>query len=377
MNDILPGKPQKVTKQALKLPLPSAKPELLLPEQTPKRLRRKIAWLIASGIAVILLVLAAIAAAVFSQWYNDALLPRSTQEKRVVVNVESGETVNTIAAHLYEKEVIKNAFAFEWYVKQAGVLNDLKAGTYLFSPNQPVSQIVQWLVEGRVDTFRLTILPGKTLAEIREGLIADGFDAAEIDAALTKTYDHPLLQDKPANQGLEGYIYPETYEINSSTTVEQLVTRTFDEFFANIEQANMSAQLQQKGFTLYQGITLASIIEREVSGKQDRRQVAQVFEKRLAIDMPLGADATFFYAAKQLGVEPSVNLDSPYNTRLYGGLPPGPIANFTFDALEVVVDPAPGEYLYFVSGDDGVNYFSETEEEHLQNVERYCSVLCR
>ncbi len=108
----------------------------------------------------------------------------------------------------------------------------------------------------------------------------------------------------------------------------------------------------------------------------DQKQVAQIFYKRLGEDIPLGADATFVYAAKKLGVTPSVDLDSPYNTRVHAGLPPGPISTPGLSALQAVAQPAPGDYLYFVSGDDGQTYFARTQEEHEANAAQYCKVNC-
>jgi len=127
---------------------------------------------------------------------------------------------------------------------------------------------------------------------------------------------------------------------------------------------------------LYQGITLASIIQREVSGTKDQSQVAQVFYSRLAQGTPLGSDVTYQYAAKKLGVTPSPSLDSPYNTRKYAGLPPGPIATPGLSALQAVATPAPGDYLYFLSGDDNVTYFARTDAEHEANIQNHCHKKC-
>ena len=246
----------------------------------------------------------------------------------------------------------------------------------MFAPNQSVPEIVDWLNEGRVSTRKVTILPGKTLKQIRANFIKDGFTESAVDAALNKTYDHPLFVDKPAGTTLEGYIFPETYFVTVDSTPEQLLERTFDEFERRIEAEGLRAKLADRGFNLYEGITLASIVSREVTNGQDQHQVAQVFETRLERGMVLGSDVTYHYAAELLGVEPAVNIDSHYNTRLYAGLPPGPIANFNLTALQAVADPAPGDYLYFVAGDDGVTHYAHTFEEHQQNIRDFCKKLC-
>ena len=181
---------------------------------------------------------------------------------------------------------------------------------------------------------------------------------------------------KPADATIEGYLYPETYFVTTDSTVEQLFSRTFDEFEKKIKENDLTTKLQARGFNLYEGITLASIIAKEVTKKDDQYQVAQVFETRLQEGMMLGSDVTYHYAADMLGVERVVNIDSPYNTRLHTGLPPGPIGNFNLQALQAVAEPADGDYLFFVAGDDGTTYFSRTYEEHQQNIQKHCQRLC-
>lgn len=377
MVDIKFKQPKENSKKTEQTELSAATPQKKLLPATAASFKRhlKAKWLIVAAVLLVALIGAGIGGFVY--WYNDALKPVSSQQNRIKVTVESGETAKTIAAELQEKGVIKNAWAFEYYVQQSGNLNNLQAGSYLFSSNQSVQDIVQWLVDGKVDQFNVTILPGQTLEEIKQTLVADGYTAAEVDTAFAKSYDHPLLKSKPADVNLEGYIYPDTYQISSDTTVEQLLTMTFDVFYDQIESLNLEKELAAQGFTLHQGITLASIVEQEANTVQDRQQVAQVFESRLKSGMTLGSDVTYMYAAGLAGVEPYVTIDSPYNTRLYKGLPPGAISNFTIDALQAVAEPAAGDYLYFVAGDDGKVYFGRTEEEHQSNIDNYCTILCQ
>lgn len=349
-----------------------------LPEvsETARRGRKK--WLILLlGVLLPLMLLAAGIGAVW--WYGDALQPRAqnSQTAKVRIIIDRGATSDVIANQLQHKGVIKSALAFGLYVRFHGERDMLRAGNYLFSPTQSVAGIVDWLVQGKVDTRDVTILPGTTLAQIKNRLLHSGFTTAAIDAAFARPYNHPLLSDKPAGATLEGYIYPETYQITSDTTVEQLLIRGFDEFNHQLESAGLRQALAARGFNLHQGITLASIIGKEVASETDQRQVAQVFEKRLGTDVPLGADSTFIYAAQLLGEQPSTTIDSPYNTRLYKGLPPGPIANVTLPLLDAVAHPAAGDYLYFVSGDDGVTHFAKTAQEHDANTKQFCTRLCQ
>jgi UPF0755 protein len=335
--------------------------------------RRSLKWLWITLLTAIILLVAGVGAGYW--WYNDNLQPRSDSSEHIRLKVESGASAESIAGSLEEKGLIRSSLALLIYMKLNGLAN-LKSGSYVFSPNQTPQEIVAWLIDGKVDTFKVTLIPGNTLAKIRRALIASGYASSEVDQALNAKYSHPLLADKPPGTSLEGYIYPDTYLVTSDTTVKQLLTLSFDEFEKQLQKNKIREQLASINFTLHQGITLASIIEKEVSNAQDRRQVAQVFEKRLHDGMMLGSDVTYIYAAGLLGVTPSSSLDSPYNTRKYRGLPPGPISNFSLSALDAVVRPASGSYLYFVAGDDGNTYFAYTLAEHQDNVNKYCHKLC-
>jgi UPF0755 protein len=329
-------------------------------------------WII--GIIILLLVL--LGAGCFA-WYKVSLTPVDGSNKgRVRVEIASGSSPAQIARLLEEKKLVRSQFAFDIYTRITGKRSTLQAGTYSLSPSESTESIAAHIVSGKTDEFNFTFLPGATLAENRTKLISAGYSKAEVDTALNKTYSHPLLQDKPASADLEGYIYGETYKFSSSATVEEVLTKTFDEYYAKIQENNLIEGFKAHGLNLYQGITLASIIQREVSAHGDQKQVAQVFYSRLAQGMALGSDVTYQYAAKKLGVAPSPNLDSPYNTRKYTGLPPGPIATPGLTALQAVANPASGDYLYFLSGDDDITYFARTNAEHEANIRDHCKVKC-
>lgn len=324
-----------------------------------------------------LFVLAGVAAGAAFAWYQQQLSPvMADSSVRVRVVIESGSTPNTIARQLKSQEVIRSETAFLIYTQLTKTRDGLKAGTYNLRPSESLPQIVQHLVAGKQDEFSITFLPGDTLANHRKRLIEAGYGAAEVDAALAKRYDHPALATKPASADLEGYIYGETYRFLTTATVEDVLRRSFDELDKQIKKYDLINAYKKQDLTLYQGITLASIVQKEVSGPADSAQVAQVFLRRLAIGMPLGADATFVYAAKKAGQTPSVDFPSPYNTRIAKGLPPGPISSPGEQALLAVARPAGGDYLYFVSGDDGKTYFSSTLEEHQVLTRQYCQKNC-
>ncbi len=309
-------------------------------------------------------------------WYTLALQPKSNSEQKIQLVVSEGESSSTIIDKMAESGLIRSRLATRIYVELSGVKSKLQAGGYILSPSQPVHEIIDHIVAGKTDEQLVTIPPGRTLKQLREDLKKFGYSDADIDTALAATYTSPLLADKPTGASLEGYLYPESFRVVAGEPLPKLFERSFDELYSKLQADGMIEKFKAHGLNLHQALTLASIVQKEVSDPATQKQVAQVFYKRLADGMVLGSDVTFEYAAAQLGVTPAVNIDSPYNTRLNPGLPPGPIANMNFAALQAVADPAPGDYLYFVAGDDGQTYFARTDEEHQANVAAHCHDLC-
>lgn len=335
-------------------------------------------WIIIGVILVVLLLTAVGGVIGAGVWYQAQLQPVSIDKNaaRIRVEIEPGSTPDMIAELLKEKGLIRDTFAFMWYTREQGVQAKLQAGTFSLKPSDSLPDIVKHLVAGKTDEFSLTFLPGETIAGHKQVLKKAGYSEAEIEAAFKKAYSHPVMKDKPVSADLEGYIFGETYNFTADASVEQILTRTFDELETQIKQNNLIAAYQKQGLNLYEGITLASIVQKEVANIADSKQVAQVFYKRLNDGMPLGADATFVYAARKAGVAPTVDFDSPYNTRIHQGLTPGPISSPGLTALLAVAAPAPGDYVYFVSGDDGKTYFSRTLAEHEALTRQHCQKNC-
>jgi UPF0755 protein len=306
----------------------------------------------------------------------------TTNTTNVRFVVASGETAAEIAQSLYQAELIRDPFVFQLYTQLTGTKSQLQAGGYVLQRSLSVSDIVEHISSGKADDVVVTILPGLTLGhladpEVEGSLAWQGYSAEEIADAFAADYQGGLFAGRPAGASLEGYIFPETHQTTASSSLKSVLQLSFDEFYTQIQQKGIEAKLQQQGLSLRDGIILASIVQKEVSNVDDQKQVAQVFIKRLKEGIVLGSDVTFMYIAEKEGREPSVNDDSLYNTRKHGGLPPGPISNFNLSALEAVANPAPGDYLYFVAGDDGTTHFGRTEAEHNDNVAKYCTVLCQ
>lgn len=344
-------------------------------------------WLLL-GIGIVL-ALSVIGAMAGYAWYQSALSPVSsdTNAERIRVDVKTGSTPSQIRDLLSEKKLIRDKTAFDIYTRLSGTQNKLQAGSYRLSPAESTPDIVTHLVSGNVDEVTITFYPGATLedntdkapdkkVDVTTILRRAGYAEAEIKAGLSKTYNHPVFATKPASADLEGYVYGETYNFAPSATVEDILIRTFDELYKVIQENNLEAAYRTQGLSLYEGITLASIIQREVPEPDDQKQVAQVFLKRFREGMVLGSDITAYYGADKIGEQRTVAVNTPYNTRLHAGLPPTPIAAPGLSALLAVASPAEGDYLYFLSGDDDITYFARTNEEHEANIRAHCSIKC-
>lgn len=344
-------------------------------DETPvKKKSSKRRWLWASLVAVVMLIVLAVGAAYV--WYSDQLsspAPSSQETARIVV--DDGDTSSDVAAKLVDDGVIKNQFAFELYYR-LNQASGLKAGVYIVDRSASVQDIVTHLEEGKSDEFTLTFLPGATLTDAKQVLLTAGYDETEIESAFAADYDHPLLKGKPAEADLEGYIYGDTYNFFTGSSVEDVLTKLFDHMYGVVEANDLEAAYAAQDMTLYEGLTFASIVQSEVSNKDDMPHVSQVFHKRLDMGMELGSDVTFIYGARKLGVAPTVELDSPYNTRVVKGLPPTPVSNPGIDALKAGANPSNTDDLYFVAGDDGVTYFSQTNEEHERLTREHCQANC-
>lgn len=354
--------PQPEYKQVGETPAPAPKSKMSL---------RK--WIVGGLLLVVILVIAAAVGGYV--WYQAQLQPVDpSAQGSTIVTIKKGSTITQIGETLESKSLIRNVHAFKKYVEFQGV--KLYPGPYKIYNNASVEQIVSKLQTAGVEMFDIMFLPGATVEDAKKVLADHGYSKAAIDRAFSRSYDSPLFKGKPANTSLEGFIYGETYRFNINATPEDILKRTFDEMYAYIEQENLEAAYKKHGLSLYEGIILASIIQKEENDKGDMQKASQVFHKRLDIGMPLGSDVTFIYGARKLGVPPTVDLDSPYNTRIVKGLPPTPVATPGAEALYAAAYPANTDYLYFVAGDSGKTYYSKTIDEHERLTREYCHKNC-
>lgn len=311
------------------------------------------------------------------RYYHENLKPVSTSSQLVEFTIPSGAALPEIAESLKEANLIRNKQVFQQYVRNNGADEDIKAGTYELSPSYAVQDIVAIITEGKIASNLITILPGMTLDQIKEVFVRSGFSAQEIEQGFdpAQYQGHPALVDKPVGASLEGYLYPESFQHTAQTTVSEIITASLDEMQKQLTPEVRNGMAAQN-LNVYQGITLASIVAKEVSDPEDKHKVAQVFLRRLNEGKPLESDVTAFYGAKIDSQPESVSYRSPYNTYFIPGLPPSPISNVTSADLDSVVNPAATNYLYFVAGDDGNTYFSNTLAEHEALTQQHCFALC-
>ena len=323
------------------------------------------------------------------------------------IEINAGESVKQIANNLKQADLIRNPLAFELYARINNLHAKLKAGKYSFRKTMSARDIAKQLVNGVVssDVFNLTILPGTSLlgdkGKSQTGIIHQfrtlGYSEEEINQALTKHYDNPILKGLYANEtklsdlkipeklALEGYLYGETYQFYNHEKLENVITTILNQFNDVVVSNQLEEKFKARGFTLRQGITLASIIQKEAN-TEDMPGVSMVFQNRLKQGIALGSDVTATYAADIAGIDrtTATNADilavnSLYNTRKFPGLPPGPIAVPSKAALLAVAEPdsSKASMLYFLTGDDGLMYYSSTDAEHNQKIRDHCQKLCK
>jgi len=303
----------------------------------------------------------------------------------IVFNISEGEGVNEIAANLEEQGLINSSYIFEWYVYFDNSQSSFIAGDYELMPSQNVKEIVSLLTAGQsVKENSITTLEGWTSQEIDQYLADEGILSAGdfLAVAQTKNVDNILpgntytfFVDKPAEADLEGYLFPDTYRLFLDATAEDIVEKMLDNFGVKFTE-QMRQDAADGNMSIFGIVTLASIIEKEVALDKDREIVAGIFYNRLNNNIGLQSDATVNYVTNGDRPQPTaedLEVDSPYNTYKYRGLPPGPISNPSLSSIMAAIYPADTDYFYFLSriNDDGSTVFSKTYEEHLSNKAKY------
>jgi UPF0755 protein len=308
--------------------------------------------------------------------------PASYDDTPMTFVVEPGESAATIAARLEELGLVTDGELFRMFIGYHEIDASLEAGEYVLRPNMTMAEIAETLQHARIEEVTVTIPEGWRAEQIAQTLAKENIIDGDEFMALVRggKFDYSLLQDRPEESSLEGYLFPETYRIPAQAEAEDLIERmlsTLEERFTP-EMRQLAAE---RGMTIYEVMTLASIVEREAMIAEEQPLIAGVFLNRLEQGMYLRADPTVQYAKgydattgqwwASVAPEDWEGVDSPYSTYLYPGLPPGPICSPGLSAIQAVLEPAETEYLFFLARGDGSHVFAVTYEEHLQNQELY------
>lgn len=320
------------------------------------------------GIASLLLLLFCVVATVAWVTINSPV----TLAEEVNFTIENDMGAKAIAQALQEQGVVKSAFAFRFYVSQNGIDSKLRPGNYTFGPGKiTYGDIADELLQGNKDTntVNVTIPEGYTVLQIAKVFAKTGIVTEEAFLAAAAEFDTTPYAYIPKNKGyvkLEGFLFPDTYNIAKSWQSEQIIAlllKTFDQRFTE----EMRKQAKAMNMSIYEVVTMASIVEREAVHDSDRPIIAGVFYNRLAKPMRLESCATVQYILgdqKAKLTTADTQIEDPYNTYRNDGLPPGPIAAPGIKSLEAALYPEENAYYFFLAKPDGYHYFSKTLEEH-------------
>jgi UPF0755 protein len=308
--------------------------------------------------------------------------------RKVTFTVQPGRSAVQIGEDLQAASLIRSPLAFRTLVEARGVGSKIESGDYELSPSMTTGEIVTVLSKGASRSgISITIPEGWRAEQAAQKVQELGIARSDEVLGLVQSgagVGLPLAEPLPRGATLEGYLFPETYEVAKGATARTLIEMMARQFDKAVTP-KLRQQYQARGLTVHQAVTLASIVEREAVIPAEQPVIASVYLNRLKRDMPLQADPTTQYAvasanlAEALGfgywkrdlTRDDLKLASPYNTYVYHGLPPGPICSPGLAALEAVANPTETEYLYFVAKGDGSHVFAKTDTEHAANVARY------
>lgn len=310
-------------------------------------------------LALVIIILALLFAA--KGWWSSQLSAVSSEKSEKTIIIAKGKSVSEIAEQLKEQGLIKSPLAFRLYTRQTEASTSIAAGTFKLSPSMTTQEIVE-VLKGKPAEVWVTLIEGWRVEEIADEL----------------NFKLQIPNDKFLAVAKEGYMFPDSYLFAPDTAVEFVAKRLRDTFESRLTE-DLKNKIKDMGLTEDEAVILASIVEREARSDKARTEVASILLRRLNIGMGLNADATLQYILGYQEEEKSwwkrhltkedKKEDSPYNTYLYRGLPPKPIANPGLSSLEAVANADPNTpYLYYYHDFKGNSHYGKTLEEHLENV---------
>lgn len=313
-------------------------------------------------------------------WYARSLSPVGGSQA-VRVTVEQGMGAAQVGSLLQEKGLIRSATAFKLHMKLKGAEAGVQAGTFLLRPSMSVAEIAQVLRTGKSEEVSLTIPEGWTVTEMDALLAENGLADSGAVLDCLQRCDFSTFDFLPRGKGLaarggrlEGYLFPETYFVNAAEFVPKFfLERQLGTFRARVVD-DLAAEIKASGHSLHDIVTMASLVEAETRTDAERPIVAGILWKRFDADMSLGVDATVRYILdKPTGALTQSDLDvqSPYNTRRFKGLPPGPIASPGLSSIRAALQPQESPYWYYLHDSKGMIHYATTNDEHNENRRKY------
>ena len=339
----------------------------------PKKRRKKKARRL-----VILIIIIILSAGLY--YFYSLNIPNSSSSQIETFVIKPGWGTIKISQELARAGLIRNILVFQLHSLFQGISGRLQDGEYFFSKNLSIKEIAQILSRGAGATreITLTFIEGWNNQEFAEYLEKKGIARPDdFFAVIKKKADwwdnYEFLNDKPGNLDLEGYLFPDTYRVFRDASISDIVKKILDNFNQKLT-SELRFEIKSQGKNIHQILTLASILEKEVSTDQDRKLVAGIFYKRLELGMPLQADSTVNYVTGKDSSRASakdLEIDSPYNTYKYRGLPPGPISNPGISSILAAIYPSSNNYLYFLTTPDGQVIYNETHDQHVIDKAKY------
>ncbi len=334
-------------------------------------------------IVIVLLLLVVTGIGGFAAWsYYDHTLKTAvnTTAQFQTFTIVQGESVKGIANKLEQDKLINNALLFRIAAKLQKKEAAIQAGDYEISASQTMQEIIDSLQHGEAKGIPITISPGWRIEEVAHYLANQHLvnEAEFLAAAKAANFDYTMLGSsnpfgKPKSASLEGYLIPDTYLVPNKPTVQDIMVRILNNFQDQYDQ-HVKELMSTSKLSLFEVLTLASIVEKEASKSDDRKMVAGIYLNRLNYGMALGADPTVAYALGSWSAPlttDSLKINSPYNTRVNPGLPPGPIDSPSLSSILAVLEPTSSNYFYFLADRNGIMRYAKTLAEHTANKAKY------
>ena len=322
-------------------------------------------------VSVVLLVVVLVGFGIGAAFYVQ-LQPVGQATRVSVVDVPEGVSFSEVARLLHQRHVIKSERAFTWMGRFLNADRSIIPGEYEFHGGMGPATILSKMTKGEVIQYVVTIPEGFSVNQIADVLEAK--QLADREAFLQATEDPAFLRTLSLpHKNLEGYLFPDTYHFTRHMTPEMMIKAMVSRLKQTVSD-EYETRAEELGMPMHQVLTLASVIEKETARPHERPLISGVFHNRLRRNIPLQSDPTVIYDLHQFDGDlrkEDLSIESPYNTYVVVGLPPGPIANPGKAAIHAALYPASTDYLYFVSRNDGSHAFSTTLAEHNQAVQKY------